>query len=199
MGTISVGGCLAGPLVVGAAVITKNGGHDNFLQDSKLLTATQREKSFEWITKNCLYATSIISPHDIDRFNIYQATMMGMHKAFLNLITLHDGLTKKLKSVLVDAMPLKLPFPSLPIHHFPKGELYSQSIAAASIVAKVTRDQLMNVMDPIFPAFGLARHKGYGTASHQDALRAHGPSVIHRRTFIQKLHKQQAVQRTLFE
>jgi ribonuclease HII len=196
-------GCLAGPLIVGAAVIIKPQSEFKLLSDSKLLTAKQRETSLRWVKQHCLYATSIISPCDIDRLNIYQATLKGMRQAFYNLVTLNPTLFSLLKYILVDAMPLTLPTifnPSLEIYHFPKGEFHSKSIAAASIVAKVTRDRLMNTIDPIFPAFNLKKHKGYGTKIHQKNLLDHGPSIIHRTSFLKKIQcDQKKNQRQLFE
>ncbi len=126
-----------------------------------------------------------------------------MRQAFFNLIALNPYLLVQLRYVLVDAMPLKLPdvyMKFLNIKHFPKGETYSKSIAAASIVAKITRDKLMETIDPLFPAYNLKQHKGYGTSLHQRKLMHHGPSIIHRTSFIQKIQfEPHAQQHSLFE
>ena len=110
----------------------------------------------------------------IDRVNIYQATLNGMYEAIF-------GLQPEPQQVLVDAMPLAaLPMPSRSII---KGDAKSASIAAASIVAKVTRDRLMDEYDKEYPQYGFASHKGYGTAQHIEALKKYGPCPIHRMSF----------------
>ena len=117
---------------------------------------------------------SIVDAATIDRVNIYQATVNGMYDAVL-------ALDPNPQKVLIDAVPLtKLPMPSLSIV---QGDAKSASIAAASIIAKVTRDRLMTQYDTQYPRYGFAKHKGYGTAQHLEALRAYGPCPIHRRSF----------------
>jgi ribonuclease HII len=110
----------------------------------------------------------------IDRINIYQATINGMYNAILSLKT-------KPQQVLIDAVPLeRLDIPSLSLI---KGDAISASIAAASIVAKVERDHMMDEYDKMYPEYGFAQHKGYGTAQHVAALKKYGPCPIHRRSF----------------
>ena len=117
---------------------------------------------------------AIIDEKTIDRVNIYQAAMNGMYEAIY-------GLNPKPDAVLIDAMPLK----SLDIYHqsIIKGDAKSDSIAAASIVALVVRDRMMNEFDKIYPQYGFAKNKGYGTSEHLEALRKYGPCEIHRKSF----------------
>ena len=116
----------------------------------------------------------LVDAQTIDRVNIYQATMNGMYEAIF-------GLAPQPQKVLIDAVHLeKLPMPEESII---KGDAKSASIAAASIIAKVTRDRLMMQYDAAFPEYGFAKHKGYGTAEHLAALRKYGPCPIHRRSF----------------
>jgi ribonuclease HII len=185
-------GCLAGPLVVGAVILPKNIYYP-LLKDSKIMLAEERDKAFKWINKNCFWSIAIASNHIIDSRNIYQATLYAMRKAYLQLIETLPFSFEKLKYVLIDAMPLELDtiyrHKDLEFAHFPFGEKYSTSIAAASIVAKVTRDRLMAKMDPVFPAFSFQQHKGYGTKLHQSALMTSGPTIIHRTSFIDQLQE----------
>lgn len=167
-------GPLAGPVVV-AAVILPPGLFLPKLNDSKKLSAKAREVLYEQIVKSAVAVSrAFIDPATIDRVNIYQATMHGMYDAIF-------GLQSQPQHVLIDAMPLKeLPMPSLSLI---KGDSKSASIAAASIVAKVERDRLMDEYDKQYPQYGFARHKGYGTAEHVEALQNYGPCPIHRRSF----------------
>ncbi len=178
-------GCLAGPLVTGA-VILPPGCTYRLLKDSKIMSALERETAYCWIVKNCWYATGIVSAQTIDQHNIWQATLMAMKKAVLNLLT---TCPERPSAILIDAMPLKLldtDYKNIPIHHFCKGESLSTSIAAASIVAKVTRDRLMGIYESIFPGYSLAQHKGYSTKLHKSAVVALGPTIIHRTSFLGK-------------
>lgn len=194
-------GCLAGPLVVCAVIIPQNVSHP-LLKDSKVLSPEERNRAFEWITKHCFYSTSILSNRVIDSINIYQATLVGMKKAYLGLIeTLPFPLTQ-LKYVVIDAMPLSLDtiygHDDLEWYHFNKGESLSTSIAAASIVAKVTRDMLMaNLIGPQFPEFNFGQHKGYATKQHTDVLIAQGPSTVHRSSFIRGIMSNKVVEKQL--
>lgn len=179
-------GCLAGPVVT-AAVILPPHTHELFLKDSKEMSARARDNAYDWITQNCSYALGIASAEMVDEINIYQTTLWAMKKAFTHLYaTTHQP--QLLKYVVVDAMPLTLPAHSLhaglEIHHFNYGESLSPSIAAASIVAKVTRDRLMEKINRHFPAYEMGKHKGYATKVHCDALKATGASIIHRMSFI---------------
>lgn len=195
-------GCLAGPVVV-AAVILPIDTQCRF-QDSKLLTANEREKDYLWITQNAFYTIATVSHTLIDKINIYQATVYAMKRAYLHLIQTIPFPYEQLKYLVVDAVPLAFDplhlHSNLEMHHFPFGESISTSIAAASIVAKVSRDQLMNSMAEIFPAFNFHKHKGYGTKQHRDELALNGKSIIHRTSFLKsfKLGNKDEVQQSLF-
>ena len=167
-------GALAGP-VVAAAVILPAECTIKGLRDSKQLSATQRARLFDEI-RNVAVAVSIgTSDHQvIDRLNILQATLAAMQEAVQKLIPPPDYL-------LVDG--LNVPEIGIAGEAIPKGDSKSRSIAAASVVAKITRDQLMLDLDRIYPNYGLSRHKGYPTASHRRAIAEFGASDIHRRTF----------------
>lgn len=198
-------GCFAGPLVVGA-VILPIGCSSRLLKDSKVLTPQERENAYEWIIRNCGYATASLSWKDIDRLNIYSSTLKAMSLALLNLVSRMPFDKTRLKYVLVDAMPLKIPsylsHPDLECHNFNYGETYSSSIAAASILAKVTRDRLMEKMGLVFPSFELGKHKGYGTALHQKAILENGLSIIHRKSFVNNLTlkiQNMDIQRSVFD
>jgi len=175
-------GPLAGPVVAAAVAFSRepleNGGAAAFagLTDSKALTAKQREVFFEQL-QACSFARigcAVIGPDVIDEINILQATWRGMADAVAQISPQPD-------LALVDGRPVRgLCCKSRSIV---KGDAQSLSIAAASIIAKVTRDRLMLGLDAEFPQYGFAKHKGYGTAEHLAAIRRHGPSPHHRRTF----------------
>ncbi len=167
-------GPLAGP-VVAAAVILDPNRRIKGLDDSKLLTAARREVLFREILKHAVaVGTALVEPEIIDRVNILEATRRAMHQALARLFPLPD-------LVLIDAVSLSAL--SCPQKSLVRGDRRSASIAAASIVAKVTRDRLMVEADARFPRYGFGRHKGYPTPEHLAALRHHGPCPIHRRTF----------------
>ena len=182
-------GCLAGPLVVTACILPQNTKY--VLKDSKILTEAEREKNYKWLIKNCWYSTSIISPALIDKINIYNATLLAMKRAFIQLVEILPFKYELLKYLVIDAMPLAIDSSYkngiLETHYFPHGESISSSIAAASIIAKVSRDRLMVDMDKIFPGFGLEQHKGYGTGDHTQSIKLNSPSIIHRKSFITKI------------
>ena len=167
-------GPLAGPVAV-AAVILPYGLLLPKLNDSKKITEKVREELFDLIKEKAIaYKIALVDEKTIDRVNIYQATINGMYESIL-------GLEPRPQKVLIDAVKLeRLPMPSLSII---KGDAKSASIAAASILAKVTRDRLMLEYDRIYPEYGFAKHKGYGTAQHIQAIREHGVCPIHRRSF----------------
>lgn len=176
-------GCLAGPLVTAAVALTP-GKLNRLLKDSKIMTVEEREKAYAWLCKHARMAIGIVDHATIDNLNIYQATLKAMKKAVLHLLATE---TRQCGAILIDAMPLSLTnsaYCHLPIHHFPFGERKSSSIAAASIVAKVTRDRLMTLYSSSFPHYGLANHKGYATKYHQQMLSQHGHSLIHRMSFV---------------
>jgi ribonuclease HII len=167
-------GPLAGP-VVAAAVIFPSGVTIEGVADSKTLTARDREALDAVIRARALaVAVSVVEPDEIDRMNIYQAGLLASRRAVLSL-------TPDPGYVLVDGR--EIPGLPMPQSAYPKGDGFVCSIAAASIVAKVYRDTLMCTLDATFPAYGFARHMGYSTAAHLRALRDHGPSPIHRRSF----------------
>ncbi len=167
-------GPLAGP-VMAAAVILPAGLTITGVDDSKKLTPDKREKLFDIIMAQALsVGVGITTPADIDRINILQATRRAMLAAVQQLLTQPDYLLIDGISTIDSAIPQKT---------IKKGDSLSLSIAAASIIAKVTRDRLMVEMDTKYPGYGFAGHKGYGSAFHMAAIRALGPSPIHRLTF----------------
>lgn len=167
-------GPLAGP-VVAAAVILPVGLRINGVNDSKQLSAHQREQLFKQITATALtIGIGRVDAATIDRINILQATRLAMLQAV-------EALTIQPDRLLIDGIStIDLPVPQLTIK---QGDSLSASIAAASIIAKVTRDRLMADYDTQYPLYGFIRHKGYGSQQHLEALRLHGPCPIHRRTF----------------
>ena len=194
-------GCLAGPVVVSAVILPQYTTFE-LLKDSKILSEENRLKAFSWIQKKCIFSSAIIPADEIDKINIYQATLKGMKMALFSLYSALPKKTTPIINILSDAMPLtKISLePNTPtFHHFPKGETWSATIAAASIVAKVTRDALMNEFDKLFPNYKLSKHKGYGTTIHYHALEQFGPSIIHRRTFLSSVaRKTHEKQQTIF-
>lgn len=179
-------GCLAGPLVT-AAVILPPHKNSRIIKDSKLMTLEEREKAFIWIEKHAWYGVGTVHHRIIDSHNIWQATLISMKRALVNLLAVCP---LKPTAILVDAMPLNLfdtNFKDIPVHHFPKGERLSSSIAAASIVAKVNRDRLMSKIDPFIPGYFLGQHKGYSTKKHMSAVKELNHSIIHRMSFLEKL------------
>lgn len=167
-------GALAGA-VVAAAVVLPPGIRIEGLADSKKLTPSQREKLLYHIRSRALaIGIGVVDEATIDQINILRSALLAMERAVLSL-----SLSPQL--LLVDGKDVpSLVIPSLPI---PRGDSLFPSIAAASIVAKVTRDRLMEGYHRLFPCYRFDRHKGYGTAEHLRALKAHGPCPIHRRTF----------------
>ena len=167
-------GPLAGPVVVASCILPP------FLRieginDSKQISAKKRAELFKIIIKNAIdYKIVFISEKDVDELNIYQATKKGMLEAIHGLKTQPDY-------VLIDAMPLgELKIPHNSIIH---GDSRCASVAAASILAKVTRDEFMEKMDVKYPNYGFKKHKGYGTKAHMEALEKYGPCEIHRKTY----------------
>ncbi len=168
-------GPLAGP-VAAAAVILPKDCVILYLNDSKKLSPARRDALFDEIMEKAVaYHVGIVSPERIDEINILQATYEAMRKAVAGLSVTPDLL-------LNDAVTI----PEIGIRQVPivKGDAKSVSIAAASILAKVTRDRMMEEYDAMWPEYGFAKHKGYGTAQHIAALKEYGPCPIHRRSFI---------------
>ena len=168
-------GPLAGPVVAGAVILPENC-RILYLNDSKKLTEKRREELYDEITeKEVAWGVGMVSPARIDEINILQATYEAMREAVGKLQVAPQIL-------LNDAV--KIPQISIPQVPIIKGDAKSLSIAAASVLAKVTRDRLMREYDKVMPEYGFASHKGYGSASHIAALKEYGPSPIHRRSFI---------------
>lgn len=170
-------GPLAGPVVAGAVILPKDC-EILFLNDSKKLSEKRREALFlEIQEKAAAWSVGVVGPDVIDEINILQATYEAMRRAIA-------GLSVEPDLLLNDAVTI----PGVSIGQIPiiKGDAKSVSIAAASIMAKVTRDHMMTEYDALFPEYGFAKHKGYGTAEHIRALKEHGACPIHRRSFIKK-------------
>jgi ribonuclease HII len=168
-------GPLAGP-VVAAAVVLPDSFHLDGLTDSKKVGAAEREKFYAALTTtpSILWAVAEAAVGEIDRLNILRATHLAMARALA-------ALPRRPQHALVDGLPVH----GLPVEHtaLVGGDGLSLSIAAASIIAKVTRDRRMVELDDRYPQYGFARHKGYGVREHLEALRHHGPCPVHRRSF----------------
>lgn len=170
-------GPLAGP-VFAAAVILPQGVVIEGLDDSKKLSEKKRDMLFEEIKERAVYAVASASEREIDEINILNATFLAMRRAF-------DALPQRPQTAFVDGNRLpKLPVPAKAIV---KGDSLSASIAAASIMAKVSRDRYMLELDKKYPEYCFAKHKGYGTKLHYEKIREYGISEVHRRTFLKKL------------
>ena len=167
-------GCLAGP-VVAAAVVLHPDRHIAGVSDSKVVPAPEREQLFERITRHAVaWAVAAVDPREIDHINIHQASLAAMRRAIMELNPLPDV-------VLVDAFRVPdLPMAQRGVLH---GDRRCSAIAAASIVAKVTRDRQMVDLHGLDPRYGFDRHKGYATADHLDAVARFGYSDAHRRSF----------------
>jgi ribonuclease HII len=180
-------GCLSGPLVTAAVILPPHCSY-RLLKDSKIMTVEEREKADRWIRKNCWYSYGIVHHRLIDKHNIWHATLIAMRKALMNLLAITP---LKPQSILVDAMPLTLAnscHQDTPIFHFPFGEKRSSSIAAASIIAKVKRDEIMQHMDRAFPHYSWYANKGYGTNQHKKAIALHNRVILHRLSYLQNLN-----------
>ena len=170
-------GPLAGPVAAGAAILPKDC-QILYLNDSKKLSESRREELFLEIKEKAIaWSVGIVGPERIDEINILQATYEAMRQAISKLdpvpqVLLNDAVT--IPGVAIPQVPII------------KGDAKSVSIAAASILAKVTRDHMMEEYDKDYPEYGFAKHKGYGTPAHITALKEFGPTPIHRRTFITK-------------
>lgn len=175
-------GPLAGPVVAAAVVVPLDWIEQGWpaalagLNDSKQLTASERERFFAELTgcAEVRYGIAAVEADEIDQLNILRAT----HRAMREAVAL---LTPPADHALVDGLPV----PGLPCPHtaLVKGDARSYAIAAASVLAKVTRDRRMREADRLYPAYGFARHKGYPTREHLAALERHGPCPLHRRSF----------------
>ncbi len=171
-------GPLAGP-VCAAAVILPPDWEPEGLNDSKKLTPRKREQLYEEITaRSTAWSVAFASEREIDELNILRATFLAMRRAL-------EGLGIQADFALVDGnQDPKLPIPT---RCEVKGDARYACIAAASVLAKVSRDRLMDRLDDAYPQYGFRQHKGYGTKQHTEALRIYGPCPIHRRSFLKKL------------
>lgn len=169
-------GPLAGPVVVGIAIMKP----DSFIEgvnDSKKISEKKRELLYEQITNEAIdWSVGIVDQNEIDEINILNATKKALHMAITNLKIKPDR-------ILVDALE-HIDTCGIPYTSIIKGDAKVYSISAASIIAKVTRDRMMKKYDEIYPEYGFAGHKGYGTAKHIQAIKAYGPCPLHRKTFI---------------
>ena len=174
-------GPLAGPVVVGAVILPQ----DSFIEgvnDSKKISEKKRERIYDQIIEEAIaWSVGIVDEKTIDEINILNATKLGVKLAL-------EGLKQKPDVIMVDALnnmdTLGIPYISVI-----KGDAKNYSIAAASIIAKVTRDRMMQEWDEVYPAYGFAKHKGYGTAEHIRVIKENGPCSIHRRSFIKNFGK----------
>lgn len=168
-------GCLAGPVVAAAVILPPNYTHP-FLTDSKQLSRAQRERLRPDIERDALaWAVAEVSPDDIDRINILQASFLAMHRAV-------DALTLRPEHLLVDGNRFR-PYALIPHTCIVKGDSHFLSIAAASVLAKVFRDDLMAQLGREYPDYGWVQNVGYPTAVHRDAIRRFGPTPHHRMSF----------------
>ncbi len=177
-------GPLCGP-VFAAACILPQGLVLEGLNDSKKLTPKKREKLFDEIRENAIaYCIASASVEEIDELNILEADLLAMRRAI-------EGLSVKADFALIDGN-IARDF-QIPAHAVIKGDAISPSIAAASILAKVARDRDCIELDRLYPEYGIAKHKGYGTKEHMNALRTYGPSPIHRKQFIRFLDRDETI------
>ena len=169
-------GCFAGPVVTAAVILPKDFEHP-LVKDSKKLSEKQRNEAIEIIKKNAIaYSVAYGSVEDIDTYNILQATFRTMHKAL-------DGLNIRPEHIIVDGDKFNS-YHNIPHACVVKGDAKYYSIAAASILAKVERDNYMTELGKQFPVYRWHSNKGYGTADHREALLENGPTVYHRTSFI---------------
>jgi ribonuclease HII len=167
-------GCLAGPVMAGA-VILDPARHIPGLADSKTCTELERERLYDIIVKRAIsWSVASVEPAEIDVINIHQATLRAMRSAVLALTPLPDA-------VIVDGF--RIPSLWMSQRRVIKGDRQCAAIAAASIIAKVTRDRVMDRLHATDPRYGFDRHKGYATADHLAAVARHGYSIVHRRSF----------------
>ena len=186
-GYVAVCGCdeagrgpLCGPVVAAAVILPRDTVIEG-LDDSKKLTEKKREKLFDIIKEKAIaYSVAEASPEEIDSINILNASMLAMRRAI-------EGLSTKADFALIDGNCSR-GF-TIPTETVVKGDSKSYSIAAASVLAKVTRDRGCAELDRLYPEYGIAKHKGYPTKEHMDAVRQHGPSPIHRKSFLKFLDK----------
>lgn len=172
-------GPLAGPVVVGCAIMPK----ESFIEgvnDSKKVSEKKREQLYDIITNEAIaWSVGVVEPSEIDEINILNATKKALNLAI-------KGLKVRPDRILVDALE-HIDTDGIPYTAVIKGDAKIYSISAASIIAKVTRDRIMYEWDKIYPQYGFAKHKGYGTAKHIEAIRENGICQIHRKSFVKNL------------
>ena len=169
-------GPLAGPVVVASVIMPKDSMIEG-VNDSKKISEKKREMLYDLITEQAIsYNVGIVDQNEIDRVNILNATKAGLTESI-------KGLNVKPDIILVDALK-GIDTCGIPFNSIIKGDAKSYSIAAASIIAKVTRDRIMRQWDELYPIYGFEKHKGYGTAAHINAIKEHGICPLHRRSFV---------------
>jgi ribonuclease HII len=182
-------GPLAGPVVVASVIMPRESMIEG-VNDSKKVSEKKREKLYEEIINECIaYGVGIINQEEIDKINILNATKEGLTKAIKemeNNLKEKNQKIEKPEIILVDALT-KIDTDHIPYRSIIKGDSKSYSIAAASIIAKVTRDRIMRQWDEVYPMYGFAKHKGYGTAAHMEAIREYGLCPLHRRSFVKNI------------
>ena len=172
-------GPLAGPVVVASVIMPKDSMIEG-VNDSKKVSEKKREKLYDQIINEAIsYSVGIIDQKEIDRINILNATKTGLNTAV-------KGLEVKPDIILVDALT-GIDTCGIPYESIIKGDAKSYSIAAASIIAKVTRDRIMREWDEVYPQYGFAKHKGYGTAAHIAAIKENGLCPLHRLSFVKNI------------
>jgi ribonuclease HII len=168
-------GPLAGPVVTAAVILSPDDPYLGQYRDSKRVAEKKRLRLYHHIRKHAVaYSVTMASIDEIDQLNILHATMLSMRRSV-------DGLSVVPSKVLVDGN--RVPDLRVPAEAIIGGDDLVQEIAAASIIAKVVRDRLMQQLDYLYPGYGFSKHKGYGTKVHMDALRELGPSPVHRKSF----------------
>ena len=169
-------GPLAGPVVVGVVIMPKDSMIEG-VNDSKKVSEKKREKLYDEITREAIaWGVGIVDQNEIDEINILNATKKAVTMAISSLKVKPD-------LILVDALT-NIDTCGIPYKSIIKGDAKEYSIAAASIIAKVTRDRIMRQWDEVFPEYGFKGHKGYGTKKHIEAIKEYGPCMLHRKTFI---------------
>jgi len=172
-------GPLAGPVVVASVIMPKDSMIEG-VNDSKKISEKKREKLYDEIIENAIsYSVGIVDQKEIDRVNILNATKAGLTECI-------KGLKVKPEIILVDALT-GIDTCGIPYHSIVKGDAKSYSIAAASIIAKVTRDRIMRQWHEVYPEYNFIQHKGYGTAAHIAAIKEHGLCPLHRLSFVKNI------------
>ena len=172
-------GPLAGPVVIAAVIMPKDSMIEG-VNDSKKVSEKKREKLYELIIEEAIsYSVGIVDQNEIDRINILNATKAGLTEAVRTLKV-------KPELILVDALT-NIDTCGVPYKSIIKGDAKSYSIAAASIIAKVTRDRIMREWDKVYPQYGFEKHKGYGTAAHISAIKENGLCPLHRLSFVKNI------------